>query len=55
MLVSRATNVWIKFTPYVNDMWKKRVFEVFSSTGKYMKSVGVSMRISHLREQFMNI
>ena len=34
----------------VNDTWKKRVFEVFSSTRKYMGSVGVSVRISHLWE-----
>ena len=34
MIITRATNVWIKFVPFNNDMYKKRVFEVFSSTRK---------------------
>ena len=44
----RATNVWIKFIPFSNNMWKKRVFEVFTFTKKYMKSFAVSVRIPHL-------
>ena len=44
----RAMNVWIKFVLFISDMWKKRVFEVFSSIRKEMECVGVSVRISHL-------
>ena len=50
MIITRATKVWIKFIPFFNDMWKKRFLEVFSSTRKYMGSVGVSLRISHMRK-----
>ena len=41
-LTIRATNVWIKFIPSINDIRKKRIFEVFSSTRKYTESTGVS-------------
>ena len=33
MIITRATNVWIKFIAFVNDMWKKRIFEVFILQG----------------------
>ena len=23
LIITRATNVWIKFTPFTNEMWKK--------------------------------
>ena len=48
MIVTRATNLWIKFIPFINGMWEKRVFEVFSFTRKNKESAGVSVRISHL-------
>ena len=48
IIIIRASNVWIKFIPFINGMWKKRIFEVLSSTRKYMETVGVSVRISHL-------
>ena len=48
MIITRAVNVWIKFIPFINNMLKKRLFEVFGSTIKYMENVEVSVRISHL-------
>ena len=33
---SRPTNVWIKFIPFIKDMWKKRVFEVLGNTWKVL-------------------
>ena len=45
--ITKGTNVWIKFLRFINDMWKKTVFEVFSSTGKYTGSIRVLVRISN--------
>lgn len=36
MIINRATNVWIKFIPFITEMWIKRILEVFR---KYMESV----------------
>ena len=55
MVITRATNFWINFVPFVDDMWKKRIFEVFSSTKKYMESVGVCGGIYHLSNYVMNM
>ena len=46
--MTRVKNVRIKFVPLINDMWKIRVFKVFNSTGEYMESVEVSVKIIHL-------
>ena len=39
-------NVWIKFIPFINKIWKKRVFIIFSSTWKYMESTELSENFS---------
>ena len=39
---------------FIYDIWKK-VFEVFSSTRKYIECIGVPVRISHLWKQSMNM
>ena len=48
MIITRATNIWINFIMFTNNICEKRIFEVFSSTRKYVESAGLSMRISHL-------
>ena len=41
ILITIATNVWFKFFSFSNDIWSKRVFELFSSARKYMECWGV--------------
>ena len=40
ILITIATNVWFKFFSFSNDIWSKRVFELFSSARKYMECWG---------------
>ena len=49
MIISRTKNVWIKFITFINDMWKKIVFEVFSFTNKFMEKVRVIRRFGILK------
>ena len=48
MIISRAKNVWIKLIPFINDMWKKIVFEVFSFTKKFTEKFRVLTRFEIL-------
>ena len=33
-MTTRSASVWIRFIPFINDIWKKRVFRAFSHTRK---------------------
>ena len=48
MIISRAKNVCIKLFPFINDMWKKIVFEVFRFTKKFIEKVRVLRRFGIL-------
>ena len=48
MIITRTKNVWIKFISFINDMWEKGFFEVFSSTRKSTEGIAVSVKISYL-------
>lgn len=40
-MITKAMTVWIKFILFINGTWEKRIFKAFSSTKKYIESVGV--------------
>ena len=48
IIITKATKVWMTFIPFMNDIWGKTIFEAFSSSNKYIESVWVGERISHL-------
>lgn len=51
IIITRATNIWIKFTPFINGMWEKWVFFKYSVLqGKYMESVGMSATVFQLQK-----
>ena len=39
MIITGATNISIKFIPFINDMWKKKSFRSIRSPRKYMERV----------------
>ena len=41
LITARVMNIWIKCIPLINNIWKKKVFEIFSATKKYMDSLRV--------------
>lgn len=47
-MITKATKVWMTFIPFMNDVREKIIFEAFSSSNKYIESVWVGERISHL-------